>query len=438
MKSIYRHSRLPAVLAALAAWAAPARADDLESKLLQQATHVLRYARDKGWHNLGVLKFQVRKGAAEPTDNAGTLNLSLARRLEVALVLANDVRNPVGIVRNASAVAARLKDANHLTDGGRSALFDGKYPLAWGDREVSPDAFVTGIVAVKEDLRTLKVALLAFDKIGDKLEKVAQFAAGMDAGSLAETGESYLLRDGFEGGKVELVQANAVEVAARVKGKEKKFPLGDAAAPVSLEVRYDGKPVTVEVRDGRAWVREPQQGQKVSFVLTHRKTTKETYGIVFKVNGENTLYRQRAKDVRCTPWVLDSEDPPIEIEGYQKDGKKHEEFRVLSRAESKAREMNYGADVGTITLTVFRAGTGRAAPAVGLTDEAEDLAVLNRGLFPDKTPRNLAALRQQLRKDVERGGLIAEGETKPGEVVKVKFTPDPVAVMTATITYYKP
>ena len=35
------------------------------------------------------------------SDNLGTINALLARRLEVALVLANDPRNPIGIIDDA-------------------------------------------------------------------------------------------------------------------------------------------------------------------------------------------------------------------------------------------------------------------------------------------------------------------------------------------------
>jgi hypothetical protein len=79
---------------------------------------------------VGVLKFRIQKGSREPTDNAGTLNLDLARRLTVALILADDVRDPLNIIEDASAVAARLNNASYLTAAGRKKLFEQLYPLA--------------------------------------------------------------------------------------------------------------------------------------------------------------------------------------------------------------------------------------------------------------------------------------------------------------------
>jgi len=58
--------------------------------------------------------------------------------------------------------------------------------------------------------------------------------------------------------------------------------------------------------------------------------------------------------------------------------------------------MNYGADVGTISMVVFREAHGVKKP-LALDDEAEDLAALVGGRFPRKPPENLAALKFQLR-----------------------------------------
>src|SRR4051812_17551056 len=120
-----------ALFAAALALGGGARADALDAALLKQAPKVLSTLRDKGVKNVGVLKFRVTKGE-ETSDAAGLLNLSVASRFEIALVLANDPKAPVGVVRDASGVAAGIRAANHLTPEGRKALFTKKYPLAWG------------------------------------------------------------------------------------------------------------------------------------------------------------------------------------------------------------------------------------------------------------------------------------------------------------------
>ena len=49
----------------------------------------------------GVLKFRVKKGEEPVSDRVGTLNLDLAARLEISvLVLATDIKAPVGIIHD--------------------------------------------------------------------------------------------------------------------------------------------------------------------------------------------------------------------------------------------------------------------------------------------------------------------------------------------------
>jgi hypothetical protein len=418
--------------------AGAARASDLNRKLLEQAPTVLRYLKDKGYQNVGVLKFRVKKGDEPITDHAGTLNLSLADRLERALILADDLKQPVGIIHDASAVAARLRGANHLTREGRQVLFQGRYPLAWGGEEVKPDAFLTGVVQISSDLRDLTVGILAFDTGGTSLERVTQFKATRDAGSLIETGESFLLRGAFDAGQEQPSQAKAVETAERVKKEKDAYPLQDQAAPGRLEIYYDDARVPLEVRGGEAQVPEPREGQKVTFVLRRTAAASGRIGVVLKVNGENTLFKERQPDVACRKWILGPGDPPITVRGYQLTGKTAEAFRILSGAESKQKEIDYGGDVGTIMLSVFREKqAARHPPDLPPDDNAEDLAALTRGVFPGEKPKNLAALKEQLRADASRG-LIGQGQQVGADIQHVSFKPDPTPVMAATIRYYRP
>lgn len=141
-------------------------ADELERQLIHAAPALLKFAQEKGYKNVGVLKFRIKKGDRPGTDRAGTLNTNLALRTELALILANSVREPLGIVHDASAVAAKIPGASHLTQEGRQKLFTAKYPLAWGTESVEPDAFFTGAVAMDADLSSMTVALVAFDRSG--------------------------------------------------------------------------------------------------------------------------------------------------------------------------------------------------------------------------------------------------------------------------------
>src|SRR5262249_55667081 len=145
------------------------------------------------------------------------------------------------------------------------------------------------------------------------------------------------------------------------------------------------------VKGGKAVVPEPKEGQKVSFVLRRKVNNKAPYGAVLKVNGENTLYKERLPDEQCHKWILYPDEGPITVRGYQLDQNKAEAFRVLSRAASKQNEIYYGADVGTVTLSVFSEKRGKEPPP-SLNDDAEDLAAIHRSAFPPERPLNLAAL----------------------------------------------
>src|SRR2546430_17469973 len=116
--------------------AGPARGADLEGALLDRARGLIKHCQQNKYQTVGVLKFLAAKNGGEFSDNLGTVNTLLARRLEVALVLANDPRNPVGIDDDASAEAARTPAANHFTAKGRPALFDAQSKLGCDDPQV--------------------------------------------------------------------------------------------------------------------------------------------------------------------------------------------------------------------------------------------------------------------------------------------------------------
>lgn len=421
----------------------------LERTLVRAAPDILKHCRDHGYKNVGVLKFLVHKADTDTlSDNVGTLNRTVARRLELGMILANNAREPIGVIENASDVAASIPGANHLTREGRLKLFERKYPLAWGKDPVTADAFITGLVSVSADLKALNIKLLVFDKSTNKLGPIGKdLVAANDPRKLSELGESFT-RGAFDDGSVE-TKPNAQEDpklrakkdeqtlirAAEVKTQAAKNPAADPAAPIKLVVLYDDTPVPIEVRDGRAFAPEPLEGQRVTLRLTRTPTARGTLACVVKVNGDNTLFRERLPDTSCRKWLLEPGDGPLDLIGFQADGNTTELFRVLSKAASKAREIDYGADVGTITLTVFAEQVGRLARG-DLTDETQNTKVLERGKVPAQKPDSFASLTAKLLEDSERG-LIESGAKVGSAINVVKFTADPTPLMSLTVTYYK-
>jgi hypothetical protein len=416
--------------------------ESLERGLLKQAPNLIKYFKAQGYKNVGVLKFlAMREGDEKFSDNIGAMNLLTARRLETALILANDPKNPVGIIDNASAVASRIAGASHLKKDSRQKLFTSEYPLAWGNDMVRPDAFVTGKAVISKDLRKLTLSLEVFDGNANKLAPWGgDFEVANSTDRLAEMGESFDLRGVFDAGQTEVVKAKSqqklYQEAVKVyqqKVKHPADPTRNDQPPVTLEVRYDGTKVPLEFRDGKAYIREPRQGQTVVFGLK-RDNSKEKYGVVLKVKGENTLEKQRLPDLTCKKWILFPGKGPWEIRGFYA-GDVLEKFRVASDAESGQRRFHYGHDVGTITMTVFHEQKGKTRPGI-LDDDAPYQMVVKKLTALPERPINYNALKAQLLADANRG-LIVEGQREASKVDIVRFSADPNPIMSVTIVYRK-
>jgi hypothetical protein len=280
----------------------------------------------------------------------------------------------------------------------------------------------------------MAVTIRAFGRDGAEPVDVARFEAAVDAEALVEAGESFLLRGAFDDGRV-------VENASKVQKALVSYPLTDTSAPpVTLEIRYDGHRAPIEIKGGRAFVAEPRQGQAVTLVLRRLDTSAQRYGVVLFVNGQSTLFKERGEASQCRMWVLGPNSPSAVIKGYQVDTTKAEAFRVLSPIESKRSAIDYGSDVGTIALVVFQERQEGPAP-LNLSHQAEELAAISRGVFPENHPENLAGLKFSLREgDPNRAtrGLIKEGQTVGAPIRRVDFHPESTPSMAATITYYRP
>jgi hypothetical protein len=290
----------------------------------------------------------MHEGKDKFSDNIGAMSLLTAQRLERALILRNDLKNPVGIINNASEEASQIVGASHLEKDARQKLFTRKYPLAWGKDMVRPDAFVTGKVVISKDLSKWTLSLEVFESNANKLAGWGgDFEVANPIDGLAEMSQSFDLRGVFDAGHTEVVKAKVYQEAVNVYQQQVKHPADPTRKgqpPVTLEVRYDNKPVPLKFRDGKAYIQEPRQGQKVVFGL-QRDNRKEKYGVVLKVNGQNTLEKQRLPDVTCRKWILFPGKGRWEVGGFYV-GKVREEFRVASAAESKELAFHYGPDVG--------------------------------------------------------------------------------------------
>src|SRR6478672_8744053 len=101
-----RRLLVPALVLALAACpAAAARADNIDLGLIRKSPEIIKFLKDKDYKNVGVLRFQLKKGKGRATYSGGVINGNMATRLENALLMENDPKNPIGIIHDASTVA---------------------------------------------------------------------------------------------------------------------------------------------------------------------------------------------------------------------------------------------------------------------------------------------------------------------------------------------
>lgn len=437
----------------------------LESALRNKAEEILKFARDRGAKNIGVLKFLVRVGDQPESDNVGTLNLALANRLTVALILACKDEE-IGIVSNANEVLAN-RSANHLDAEGRIRCFRARgFSLAWGDPEifVKPDLFITGRAHLSPNLETTVIRLEAFGEDGHIDTSLGEIRVKTTVQTLIDTGHSYLITRkthpqlfrGARGGEDEDLDSPAVNLSQRYSAHltttpDSSLPDIDADAPIRVLVFYGDESVPVK----RGEVREPQVGQKVWFRLEN--LSDEVYGVVLKVNGENSIFREKLPDAECHKWIL-KPGGAINVRGFQMSLGQREDFVVRTPEESKANEIRYGEHAGTFQISAFRArsntptSTPQPSPSPApssptVAEPQEAIAAIARGVVKPEgiRPADLKSLQRELRrrqKSVEGARGLVDADTnnpQPHPVEKVSFEPEPtIPVMTYTIRYYKP
>ena len=453
-------SAVCALIATLGIVRCGAAADDLNSQYQVVAKDALKKLRSDGIRTTGVLKFSVRVGDGPFTKSVGALNLRLAERLEMALVMANPAqeskaKEQVGIVRSASDVANTIAGANHLTHEGRKLLFTKAYPLAWvfqGQSSTIPDSLIVGVAQVHSDLRHMDVELQLLTRHDLQLQPLATLTAPIELEDLVDSGESFTTRGIFDGGtvqesskKVELITKKSLDIRQETTGKTqpqaaRQHPLAASSdAPIQFEVWYDGVRQAIEFRDGGAFIKEPREGQKVIFIVNRNGADRTRYGVLVRVNGENTLYRDRTPDSRAAMWILEPTATRFSIEGFQLDKGTRQAFRVLSDRESQNRVIDYGRDVGFISVVVYRE-LSTSKPV--LSEDQTDLAVQSQAQLPDKTAPSRGQLAQslftQLMDQNGTRGLIAEGQSTASAINNVNFERDPTPVMATSIRYYAP
>jgi hypothetical protein len=369
------------------AGAAPvARAGQLDADLLKKGGHVLLYLNDKGYRNVGVLPFQVKKGYRPASFEGAPVAMNLTTRLENALILSQDpTGKTLGVIRNAAGTASRAHVGAYRTSPAAfRKLFAQDYALAWGNRKVKADAFLTGTVINSGlDRSRTSVIIEAFDAKGMKAGKLTQqevcrFDFPTDRAMLSDLGYAWslsptVLRRGLTPTQRDQVAVNQVARRDQQGDDGPRPDEGQAGTPLniagfSFEIYYNGEkqPITPlsEQQPGRKaplyQVPPAPQGAEIVLVLTRLDESQKTLGAVLKVNGKSTWQQEDAESIRCRKWLYtpDRKGAPDRFLGFYMDteGRNLRKFRVLTPQESAERAAELGNRVGWIDLEVFASG----------------------------------------------------------------------------------
>jgi hypothetical protein len=443
---------------------ASARADDplpsLERAMLSNAGKLIKIFTQRAYGNVGVLKFKVgyeNDPKKALSDSLGTANLLLARRLQIALELTNTPKKPIGIIDDASAIVAKeARGANHFgkDEQSRKKLFTLRYPLAWGNKQVSANAFVSGEALICKDQESMKLRLYVLDAETLKLtQEPEEFRVALNAGNLAEVSDCYIYRGVVFGPVKPATPAKETaptprtgELAAGIKAAQD--PMAHLATrqdvPVRLNVYYGDERQHYQIKQDstgryRAYLpKEPAPGQKVSLEMVRDKGDK-TYGVVLQVNGENTIDREHKEPYACRKWLLGPEQGPAVIRGYLVD-KQMYEFKGLTAREEKEQfgdGFNYGEDLGTITMSVFPpAGAFGANEPVATMKSREKALAISAGA-PTPPAENFNALLAKLlnsSRPPDRG-YIGAGAKLNQKAEEQSFDSAHEPIMVLTIVY---
>jgi hypothetical protein len=201
----------------------------------------------------------------------------------------------------------------------------------------------------------------------------------------------------------------------------------------------------VAVDKSNVLLRVPTPRTNQAFALRLKNTDREeTYGVVLKLNGQNTIKHEQQDALDCKKWILEP-GKTVTVRGYQLNEKDRDDFKVQSPRESEQNEVYYGDNAGTINLVVFRSGKAEEV----LVKNDDPVATISRGMLSlrgEPMATDLKRFQEQLRqetggeqKEARSRGLVAgSGNIGNSPVDQVTFIPVRVPVLSATIRYYEP
>lgn len=399
----------------IAAFAMPARSEEVDRLLYRQARKLYETIAAKKAGTVAVLKFRAQKATEPETFHAGRINMAMAEMLENVLIAGKvNLDQETRIVRNASLTASQAgQRLNYLNPDDRGKLFNLAYSEAEG-QSAAPDVFFTGVVRLDQRSHTTTVVIEAFDKQANTIEEIARFTASSDRSTINDFGQAYVLatRDIFGRGDADVQSAADMFASGATKAEPATTRTPDAVAMLKMMlnkqvVPFEEDPTGPSAGALRFNVREPMETDTVEFAVENVSKDQRA-AVVLKVNGESTLKRERDAAQFCQKWIIEP-GQSITIGGYYEGetGKNMRKFIV--RPTPNPDEPLSPTLQGTIDFHVFvedKDGPAKPDGAVahitrGLPTGHASYSDLNRAVFNPNAR-------------LQRRGLILPGAAEQG------------------------
>jgi hypothetical protein len=415
------------LLAALAAASLPAavRADQIDKRLNDEMPDVSRHLHKKGYKNVGVLRFRVQVGKKTASFDNAPYNGNMPLRVENLLIMnSGDRETPdVGVIRNAGAAAAAAKIGDWFgNEKERKKLFDVHYLLAWDDKKVTADAFLTGLVSVSSDLKKTTLSLTCFDKDNLEPKEILTFTIATDREVVRDLGYSFVV-DGKARASM-VTKRSSADVDRNVLASVNDQAKPDNVAGIQMTILVDEKPVKIQAakdEEGPRWQLEcPPEDEALAVRL--RNVTDKTLAVVLKLNGVSTLKQQTRSPDHCQKWIIRA-GKAIVLKGfYTPAGDKllMKPFKVLVGEKALEAKAQLGDRAGLMELDVF---------AEGAESDDDGLEYTAKGLPPSKEKEKEKLAKAHSYKAV-RATLLKDAKLKTETTVaqKVVLVPDKEAI----------
>jgi len=343
-----------------------ARAENLDTKLLEEAPRILEVLKNKDCKNVGVLRFQVQKDGKAASFQVGPLNGNLPRRLERAMILSLNPEHPVlGVVsevgREASQPKYRVGDWASK-EAERAKLFAIEYPLAWGHKEVKADVMLSGRVEVAQDYQKASVTITGFTaKEPGKVFQVAHFDFTPDLPFLHDLGTTYRIRS-LPDKKDVLTMRKTVFKPGELKRRDDPPP----AASTSLKI--DAIEFTLLGGDQPTEFKPASESKKYEMVcpasdkvvtMRLKNTGTKDLGVVIILNGSAVLFGTQDGQAESLPMFVvkaGADYPPIR--GMLKEGESTNvsPFKIVTGEEEQKKRTDLGEKAGRLEIYVFAEG----------------------------------------------------------------------------------